>query len=244
MSVVRPKGREHGHMLLEPAPRGASIATGTEPANGTDAAWTGASPPGPAEQRRARDHGAPIRVVGVSGSLRRGSLNRRLLQAAIDCAPEGVEVRRFGLDRVPLYDGDVEASGDPPAVARLKDAIREADAVLIATPEYNRSIPAVTKNAIDWASRPPFDAPLQGKPVALMGASTGRSGAAGGIEHARIALDASGAIVLPEVVRVPRASARFDAEGRLIDEETRRSLVALLEALRAAAHTQRTRTAA
>jgi chromate reductase, NAD(P)H dehydrogenase (quinone) len=173
----------------------------------------------------------PIRVLAFAGSLRRGSLNRRLLEAAIALAPEGMETVHFRLGRVPLYDGDVEAAGDPASVRRLKQAIREADALLIATPEYNHSIPAVTKNAIDWASRPPSDAPLADKPVALMGASPARTGARRGLEHARIALEAAGARVLAEQVTVARAPAKFDAQGQLTDEPTRREVEALLAAL-------------
>ena len=176
----------------------------------------------------------PIRVVAFAGSLRRGSLNRRLLEAAIALAPEGMAIERLPLGRVPFYDGDVEAAGDPASVRRLKQAIRDADALLIATPEYNHSLPAVTKNAIDWASRPPSEPPLADKPVALMGASPGRGGARRALEHARIALEAAGARVIDEQVSVARAPAVFDAEGALTDEPTGRQLEALLAALRMA----------
>ncbi|CAN5448942.1 NAD(P)H-dependent FMN reductase [soil metagenome] len=188
--------------------------------------------------------GNSIRVVAFSGSLRRGSLNRRLLEAAIALAPRGMEITRIGLGNVPLYDGDVEAAGDPRSVTRLKEAIRAADALLIATPEYNHSIPAVTKNAIDWASRPPSDPPLGEKPVALMGASPARTGARRGLEHARIALEAAGARVIPEEVAVARAPRAFDAEGHLIDEPTRREVGALLAALGAAIDEQAAHAAA
>jgi chromate reductase len=180
----------------------------------------------------------------MSGSLRRGSINSKLLEAAIEMAPSGMVIDRFRLDRIPIYNGDVETDGDPPPVRRFKSSIREHDGLLIATPEYNHSIPAVTKNAIDWASRPPFDPPLLGKPVALMGATPGRSGARRALEHARVALAAAGATPLAEEVTVPRAIARFDAEGRLIDEETREAVRSLLEALRAAVLEQRARQAA
>ncbi|MDQ3449155.1 MAG: NAD(P)H-dependent oxidoreductase, partial [Chloroflexota bacterium] len=123
---------------------------------------------------RRRD-ATPIHIVALLGSLRRGSFNGSLLRAAQDLAPEGVEIEAFSLADVPFYDGDLEAEGDPTPVRGLKVAIGEADAVLLVTPEYNRGLPAVSKNAIDWASRPPFDSHLAGKPVLLMGATTGRS---------------------------------------------------------------------
>ncbi len=116
----------------------------------------------------------------------------------------------------------------------LKNAIRSADALLIATPEYNRGVPGVLKNAIDWASRPPLGSPLAGKPVAIMGASTGRGGTARAQEPLRAALEYSRANVLnePEVL-VPEAYIHFDEEGHLTDEETRKEIAALLEALSA-----------
>src|SRR5690606_18294913 len=114
------------------------------------------------------------------GSLREGSYNRALLRAAAELAPEGMTIDTFDLRQVPLYNGDVEAAGDPPGVAALKQAIRDADGVLFATPEYNHGVPGVMKNAVDWASRPPRAAALQGKPVALIGASPGITGTARG----------------------------------------------------------------
>src|SRR2546428_8011970 len=97
----------------------------------------------------------PIRVLGFAGSLRQGSYNRALLRAAQALAPEGMAIETFDLAAVPLYNGDVEARGDPDGVAAFKQAIRAADAVLMVTPEYNHGVPGVMKNAIDWASRPP-----------------------------------------------------------------------------------------
>ncbi len=116
----------------------------------------------------------PVHVLGIAGSLRKGSLNRALLRAAIKRAPAGMTLSAFDLDEVPLYNGDVEAAGDPPGVAALKQAIAAADGVLFVTPEYNHGVPGVMKNAIDWASRPPRAAPLGGKPVGIIGASPGR----------------------------------------------------------------------
>src|SRR6266540_725009 len=175
-----------------------------------------------------------MRTLGIAGSLRAGSYNRALLQAARELAPAGMEIAEFDLRELPLYDGDVEAAGDPEPVAALKDAIRSADALLIATPEYNRGVPGVLKNAIDWASRPPLGSPLAGKPVAIMGASTGRGGTARAQEQLRAAVEYSRANVLndPEVL-VPEAYMRFDERGRLTDEETRKEIAALLEALSA-----------
>lgn len=122
---------------------------------------------------------AAIRLVGFSGSLREGSFNRKLLRAAARVLPPGAELAIMPIDRIPLYDADVEADGGIPAQATaLKDAIAAAHGLVIATPEYNGGIPGVTKNVIDWVSRPPSDIPrvLHGKPVALMGATPGGFG--------------------------------------------------------------------
>ena len=119
----------------------------------------------------------PIRVLGFAGK-RRGSYNRAALRAAVELMPEGGSLETFDLQSIPLYHGDVEAEGFPAPVLAFKDAIRQADALLIVTPEYNYSMPGVLKNAIDWVSRPPQDSPLDGKPVAIMGASMGGFGTA------------------------------------------------------------------
>jgi chromate reductase len=173
-----------------------------------------------------------MRILGIPGSLRAGSYNRALLQAARELAPVGMEIVDFDLRELPFYDGDVEAAGDPEPATAFKEAIRSADALLIATPEYNRSIPGVLKNAVDWASRPPLGSPLAGKPVAIMGASTGRGGTSRAQEHLRAALEFSRADVLsePEVL-VPEAYLRFDGDGRLVDEDSRSVLAELLETL-------------
>ena len=171
-------------------------------------------------------------VLGIAGSHRTGSYNSALLRAARDVAPMGVEFEEFDIRELPFYDGDVEAAGDPASVTAFKEAIRNADALLIATPEYNRGVPGVLKNAIDWASRPPLASPLTNKPTALMGASTGRGGTARAQEQLRSALEFSRAKVQeqPEVL-VPEAYMAFDAEGRLTDESTREDLTELLAAL-------------
>lgn len=120
-----------------------------------------------------------IKLVGFSGSLRRGSFNRALLEAASRHVPPDATLEIFPIHDIPLYNADVEAaSGIPAAVAALKEGIRAADGLVIATPEYNNSIPGVTKNVIDWVSRPPSDVPhvLRGKQVALLGATPGGGG--------------------------------------------------------------------
>jgi chromate reductase, NAD(P)H dehydrogenase (quinone) len=171
-------------------------------------------------------------ILGIAGSLREASYNRALLRTARELLPEGVKLREFDLRALPFYDADVEAAGDPEAVVALKKAIREADALLIATPEYNRGVPGVLKNAIDWASRPPLASPLAGKPVAIVGASTGRGGTARAQEQLNAALEYSRATVLeqPEVL-VPEAFMRFDEHGELVDESVRADLAELLDAL-------------
>jgi chromate reductase len=138
----------------------------------------------------------------------------------------------FDLSPIPLYNADVQAQGDPGPVVALKAAIREADALLIATPEYNYSIPGVLKNAIDWASRPPDMSPLNGKPVAIMGVSTGSFGTARAQMHLRQVCVLTNMLPLnrPEVL-VFRAQEKFDAEGQLMDETTRQFVRTLLEGL-------------
>ncbi len=173
-----------------------------------------------------------MRILGIPGSLRAASTNRGLLRAAQELAPAGVEIEIFDLRALPPYDGDVEAAGDPEPVRAFKQAIAHADAVLIATPEYNRGIPGVLKNAIDWASRPPRESVLDGKPVALAGVSTGIGGTANAQEQLRQALAFPGAQTMPEPqVLVGRARDKFDDDGTLTDETARRELQQLLVAL-------------
>jgi chromate reductase, NAD(P)H dehydrogenase (quinone) len=173
-----------------------------------------------------------MRILGIAGSLRQGSYNRSLLQAARELLPEGVELVEYEIGTLPFYNGDVEAAGGPESVLQLKQAIRDADALLIATPEYNRGVPGVLKNAIDWASRPPLASPLTGKPIAIMGTSTGRGGTARAQEQLRAALEFSRANVLeqPEVL-VPEAFMRFDEHGELVDSGIRAELAELLDTL-------------
>lgn len=174
-----------------------------------------------------------LAVCGFAGSLREGSYNRALLRAARELAPEGMEVRIFDrMNEVPLYDADVEADGDPEGVTALKAAIREADALLIATPEYNHGVPAVTKNALDWASRPPRPHVLDGKPTAIMGASPGGFGTVRSQILLRTTLTAVNApTVRHPQVHVSKAADKFDADGTLTDAATRDRVADLLEAL-------------
>lgn len=174
-----------------------------------------------------------IRVLGFAGSLRRGSYNRALLRAAAELAPEDVRVEIFELDGIPLYNMDVEQQGLPEAVVAFKRAIREADAVLIATPEHNWSFPGVLKNALDWAARPSGDNPFRGKPVAVVGATTGQWGTLRAQLHLRqvLAYLETHPLSRPEVL-VTQAREKFDADGRLVDEGTRTRLRELLVALR------------
>ncbi len=163
-------------------------------------------------------------IIGLCGSLRQGSFNRMLLRAAVEACPSGTTIQPESIREIPLYDGDVEEQqGVPAPVRRLKDQIAEADGLLIVTPEYNNSMPGVLKNAIDWLSRPPADIPrvFRGRPVAIMGATTGRGGTA-----------LAQAAWLPVVrllgmrpwfgaeVLVSDASRVFDNDGRVADAAT------------------------
>ena len=174
-----------------------------------------------------------MRILGIAGSLRTQSYNRALLSAARELLPEGVELVDFPLLGLPFYDGDVEAAAVPEPVQRLRDRIAAADAVLFATPEYNRGTSGVLKNAIDWASRPARQSVLDGKPVALVGATTGISGTANAQRQVREALLFPGAQTLPQELLVSRAGEKFDAEGDLVEPETRAELKVLLEDLAA-----------
>ena len=172
----------------------------------------------------------PERIVAFAGSLRRGSFNRALIRAAAELAPEGMTIDEIEIGGLPFFNADVEAEGDPSAVAAFKERLREADGVLIATPEYNDGIPGVLTNAIDWGSRLPGRAPLSGKPVAIMGASPSQVGTARAQLHLRQLLSHVHARTLPppELI-VAAAHQRFDADLRLTHEATRAVLAALLE---------------
>jgi chromate reductase len=170
------------------------------------------------------------RIVAFAGSLRRGSFNRALIRAAGELAPNGMTVEPIEIGDLPFYNADIEAEGDPPAVQLFKASLREADGLLIATPEYNNGIPGVLTTAIDWGSRLPGRAPLTGKPVALMGASPSQVGTARAQLHLRQLLEHTHARVLPPPeLLVARAHERFDEDLRLTDEGTRRVLEKMLQ---------------
>jgi chromate reductase len=177
---------------------------------------------------------AGLRILAFAGSLRRESYNRALLRAAVGLAPEGLEIEIFDLAEIPLYNGDVEAEGDPEPVARFKQAIAAADGVLMATPEYNHGVPGVMKNAVDWASRPPRGAALTGKPVGIVGASPGMTGTARGQSQLRQAFEFTQSYCMPQPeLLVFRAHEKFDAEGRLTDAATAEHLRGYLDAFAA-----------
>jgi chromate reductase len=177
-----------------------------------------------------RGTGDAVRVLGFAGSLRAGSYNRALLRSAQELAPAGLAIEIYESIDLPLYNGDVEARGDPEPVAAFKAAVRQADAILIATPEYNYGVPGVLKNAIDWASRPPGEAPLGGKLAGIIGASTGIVGSARAQLQLRQAFTFTNTVAMlqPEVL-VSRAHEKFDGAGRLTDEATRTFLQQYLE---------------
>jgi chromate reductase len=176
-----------------------------------------------------------VRVLGIVGSLRADSHNRRLLRAAADELPPGAELVVFeGLKAVEPFDetDEHEAGGGLPGADALIAAIRDADAILFVTPEYNGSIPGVLKNGVDWASRPtPATSALANKPVAVIGASTGMFGAAWAQAELRKALGLAGARVLDEEVAVPTAHEAFKDDGRLARGGTRRRLREVLAQL-------------
>ena len=177
---------------------------------------------------------AEMRFLGFAGSLRRASYNRGVVRAAAELAPTGIVVEVAHLDDIPLYNQDVEDAGEPASVVAWKAAIARADALLVATPEYNHGIPGVLKNAIDWASRPRVTSPLRDKPVAVMGATPGRGSTARAQAQLRDAFVFTGACVmpLPELL-VGQAGSHFDGDGNVTDPELRRSIVELVEALAA-----------
>jgi len=177
-----------------------------------------------------------LRILGISGSLRRGSHNTNLLRAAAELLPPGVELEVYdGLRELPPYDPDLDVDPADPAVARLRDDIDAADGVLIATPEYNGSIPGLLKNALDWASRPFPDNALRGKPVAVIGASTGLFGAAWAQAEMRKVLEIIGADVIDLELPVGQADAAFTDDGQLVEAEQREVLLDLVHVLSARA---------
>lgn len=173
----------------------------------------------------------PVRILGIAGSLRRASYNRAALRAATQLVPPDVTLDIFELDGIPGFSQD-EEQNPPATVVELKKRIRAADAILIATPEYNYSIPGVLKNAIDWASRPYGDSAWNGKPAAIMGASVGTIGTARAQYHLRQIFVFLNMFPLnqPEVM-IGTATERFDKEGNLTDETTKNFIRELLQNL-------------
>lgn len=162
----------------------------------------------------------PLHILGISGSLRKLSYNSAALRAASALLPERATMEIFDLSPIPMYDDDVREQGFPSAVRQLREKIAAADAVLIATPEYNYSIPGPLKNAIDWASRPPSQ-PFDGKPVAIMGASPGAFGTARAQYHLRqVFVFMNGMLLNKPEVMISACNTKFDAQGRLTDEAT------------------------
>lgn len=169
-------------------------------------------------------------VVGVAGSLRTGSYNRALLRAATEVSPASLRITVHDLAPIPLYNGDVEAASVPASVLVLRDAVRHADGLLIATPEYNHGVPGVLKNTIDWLSRPPHNSALEGKVAAVMGASPGMSGTMRSQTQLRqsFVFTDTYALLQPEVL-VARAHEKFDGDGRLVHQPTRDFLALFLQ---------------
>ncbi len=173
-----------------------------------------------------------FRILGLAGSLRRASFHRGLVRAARELAPEGVAIEPYEkLAEIPFFNQDVEDEGDPAPVRELKEKIREVDAVLIATPEYDYAIPGILTNALDWALRSP--SPLRHKPVGIVGASPGGSGTARGQMVLRQILLHAPAYVMPEPqMLIPYSREKFDVEtGDLTDEQTRERMRRFLDAL-------------
>jgi chromate reductase len=178
-----------------------------------------------------------MRILGISGSLRSDSHNTRLLRAAAEMLPPGAELELFdGIAALPVYDEDLDLDPALKPVERLRAAIASADAVLISTPEYNASIPGGLKNAVDWASRPFPDNALRGKPVAVIGASTGLFGAVWAQAELRKSLRHTGAHVLDDELPVGIADQAFTQSGELVDPELNRRLADLIEQLAREVH--------
>ena len=174
-----------------------------------------------------------ISILGFAGSLRKGSYNKALLRAALEQSPENVKIETFDLEGIPPYNQDLD-NDMPEKVKEFKKKIRAADAILIATPEYNYSVPGVLKNAIDWASRPPGDNAFDGKPVAIMSASIAMLAGSRAQYHLRQSFVYLNMFPVnrPEVM-VPQAQDKIDANGKVTDEKTRQKIKELVESLAA-----------
>ena len=176
-----------------------------------------------------------IKILGIAGSLRKDSYNRALLRAAIELAPDQMEIAIFDneiFSAIPLYNEDIRIQAVPQPVRILKQEIQQADGLIFAIPEYNFSVSGVLKNAIDWVSRPTNESPLNGKPVAIMGASIGISGTIRAQMHFKqIATTTNMLLVNRPQVYVAWAADKFDPEGRLMDEDARHFIGLLMKAL-------------
>ena len=173
-----------------------------------------------------------LRIIGISGSLRKGSFNSSLLRAAVELRLPDLQIEPCSIRGIPLYDGDVETEGVPPEVAQLKEKIAAADGVLLVTPEYNNSIPGVFKNAIDWLSRPASDIPrvFGQRPIAMIGASPGRFGTILSQNAWLPVLRTLGTrAYFASPLYVSTASEAFDEKGNLIDQGVRDRLLKFLQ---------------
>lgn len=177
-----------------------------------------------------------IRILALVGSLRAGSYNRQLAEAAVKLAPDGIDIEIYeGLADVPFYNEDFDQPGAvPPPAEALRAAVADADALLMVTPEYNGTVPPVLKNAIDWASRPYPKGAISAKPVIVIGTSGGRYGGTWAHDDTRKAARVAGADVLHYVLSIPHASQRFGDKPPISDDEVSSKMPAFLTALAAA----------
>ena len=174
----------------------------------------------------------PIRILGISGSLRTGSFNSGLLRAAQKLLPEGMALEIADISKIPIYNEDINSAGQPESVKKLKVQIHTADGLIIATPEYNYSISGVLKNALDWVSRPPQEQIFSGKPLAIMGAG-GRMGTTRAQHHLRqIAVFLNMFPLNRPEVMIQQARNKFDANGELVDEASRQEIKDLMIAFK------------
>lgn len=174
-----------------------------------------------------------MKILGIAGSLRKGSFNKALLKEAVKLVPAGMKLEIYDIKDIPFYNQDLADTNFPTAAKELKAAISESDGILIATPEYNYSLPAVLKNAIDWASRPADNSPLNKKPFAVMGASTGLGGTIRAQLHLRqVALFVNMYDMKKPEVLVTRAQEKFDEELNITDEPLKAHLTKFLLAFR------------
>lgn len=179
----------------------------------------------------------PVRLLVLAGSYRSGSFNQALIKAAVELAPDNVEISEFDLRTVPFYDGDLEEAGLPQPVADLKAAVVAADAVLWVTPEYNAGVPAVLKNGLDWSSRVYPNAPLGGKLAAVIGATPGKSGTSNAQESLRKSLSIAGSELIPAELMLARAGDAIEDDvvtSSAVKDDIRAVLDAIVTAVAAA----------